>query len=81
MSQYIIMQYTISKLDVNKLHDGSVVFIFGSPASGKSWLIKDLLWHKQHNGSRTDNVEDCIFWYKAESHPDFEMIARCETAT
>jgi hypothetical protein len=42
------MQYTVSKLNVNKLYDGSVIFIFGDPASGKSWLIKDLLWHKQH---------------------------------
>jgi len=42
------MDYHISKLDLNKLYDDSSVFIFGGKASGKSWLIKDLLWHKQH---------------------------------
>jgi len=42
------MMHIISKLDLNKVYDDSVVFIFGCKASGKSWLIKDLLWHKQH---------------------------------
>jgi hypothetical protein len=26
-----------------------------------------------HNGSKTNKLEDCVFWYKAEGHPDFKI--------
>ena len=29
-----------------------------------------------HNGSKTNKLEDCVFWYKAEGHPDFKIGSR-----
>lgn len=29
-----------------------------------------------HNGSKTNKLEDCVFWYKAEPHPDFKIGSR-----
>jgi len=29
-----------------------------------------------HNGSKTNKLEDCVFWYKAERHPDFKIGSR-----
>jgi hypothetical protein len=29
-----------------------------------------------HNGSKSNKLEECVFWYKAETHPDFKMGAR-----
>lgn len=26
-----------------------------------------------HNGSKSNKLEDCVFWYKAEPHPDFKI--------
>ena len=26
-----------------------------------------------HNGAKTNRIEDCVFWYKAEPHPDFKI--------
>jgi hypothetical protein len=29
-----------------------------------------------HNGSQSNRLEECVFWYKAESHPDFKIGPR-----
>lgn len=29
-----------------------------------------------HNGSKTNRIEDCVFWYKATTHPDFKIGSR-----
>jgi hypothetical protein len=29
-----------------------------------------------HNGSKTNRLEDCVFWYKAAPHPDFKIGSR-----
>ncbi len=29
-----------------------------------------------HNGSKTNRLEDCVFWYKAQPHPDFKIGSR-----
>lgn len=29
-----------------------------------------------HNGSQSNRLEDCVFWYKAEPHPDFKIGPR-----
>ena len=29
-----------------------------------------------HNGSKTNKIEDCVFWYKAELRPDFKIGSR-----
>ena len=29
-----------------------------------------------HNGSKTNKLEDCVFWYKAAMHPDFKIGSR-----
>ncbi len=29
-----------------------------------------------HNGSHSNKLEDCVFWYKAEPHPDFKIGPR-----
>jgi len=29
-----------------------------------------------HNGSKTNRIEDCVFWYKAQPHPDFKIGSR-----
>ena len=29
-----------------------------------------------HNGSKTNRIEDCVFWYKAAPHPDFKIGSR-----
>jgi hypothetical protein len=29
-----------------------------------------------HNGSKTNRIEDCVFWYKASPHPDFKIGSR-----
>lgn len=29
-----------------------------------------------HNGAKTNKIEDCVFWYKAASHPDFKIGSR-----
>lgn len=29
-----------------------------------------------HNGSKTNRIEDCVFWYKATPHPDFKIGSR-----
>ena len=29
-----------------------------------------------HNGSKTNKIEDCVFWYKAMPHPDFKIGSR-----
>jgi hypothetical protein len=29
-----------------------------------------------YNGSKTNRIEDCVFWYKAESHEDFKIGSR-----
>jgi len=29
-----------------------------------------------HNGAKTNKIEDCVFWYKAEPHPDFKIGSR-----
>jgi hypothetical protein len=29
-----------------------------------------------HNGSKSNKLEDCVFWYKAEPHPDFKIGAK-----
>jgi hypothetical protein len=29
-----------------------------------------------HNGSKTNKIEDCVFWYKAQAHPDFKIGSR-----
>jgi hypothetical protein len=29
-----------------------------------------------HNGSKSNKLEDCVFWYKAESHPEFKIGCR-----
>ena len=29
-----------------------------------------------HNGSKTNKLEDCVFWYKAMPHPDFKIGSR-----
>lgn len=29
-----------------------------------------------HNGSKSNRLEDCVFWYKAENHPEFKIGAR-----
>jgi len=26
-----------------------------------------------HNGAKTNKIEDCVFWYKAQSHSDFKI--------
>ena len=26
-----------------------------------------------HNGAKTNRIEDCVFWYKAEIRPDFRI--------
>jgi len=26
-----------------------------------------------HNGAKTNKIEDCVFWYKAASRPDFKI--------
>jgi len=55
------MDIALSKLDLNKVYDFSVIFVFGGKASGKSWFIKDLLWHKQcipHGTIIADNHSD-----------------------
>ena len=26
-----------------------------------------------HNGSKSNKLEECVFWYKADSHPDFKL--------
>jgi len=37
----------LSKFDMSKIPDDCVVLFIGRRGTGKSWLIKDLLWHKQ----------------------------------
>jgi hypothetical protein len=39
--------HSISKFDIHKVCDDSIL-IYGSKGCGKSWLIKDLLWHNRH---------------------------------
>lgn len=29
-----------------------------------------------HNGSKSNRLEDCVFWYKAETRPDFKIGSR-----
>ena len=29
-----------------------------------------------HNGSKTNRIEDCVFWYKAQTRPDFKIGSR-----
>jgi len=29
-----------------------------------------------HNGAKTNRIEDCVFWYKAEPHADFKIGSR-----
>lgn len=29
-----------------------------------------------HNGSKTNKIEDCVFWYKAATRPDFKIGSR-----
>ena len=29
-----------------------------------------------HNGAHTNKIEDCVFWYKAQPHPDFKIGSR-----
>jgi hypothetical protein len=29
-----------------------------------------------HNGSKSNKLEECVFWYKAEQHPDFKLGSR-----
>jgi hypothetical protein len=29
-----------------------------------------------HNGAKTNKIEDCVFWYKAQPHPDFKIGSR-----
>jgi hypothetical protein len=29
-----------------------------------------------HNGAKTNRIEDCVFWYKAQPHPDFKIGTR-----
>jgi hypothetical protein len=29
-----------------------------------------------HNGSKTNRIEDCVFWYKAATRPDFKIGSR-----
>ena len=29
-----------------------------------------------HNGSKTNKIEDCVFWYKAQSPPEFKIGSR-----
>ena len=29
-----------------------------------------------HNGSKTNRLEDCVFWYKAQPRPDFKIGSR-----
>jgi hypothetical protein len=29
-----------------------------------------------HNGAKTNRIEDCVFWYKAASRPDFKIGSR-----
>lgn len=29
-----------------------------------------------HNGAKTNRIEDCVFWYKANPHPDFKIGSR-----
>ena len=29
-----------------------------------------------HNGSKSNKLEECVYWYKAESHPDFKLGSR-----
>ena len=29
-----------------------------------------------HNGAKTNRIEDCVFWYKADMHPDFKIGSR-----
>jgi hypothetical protein len=29
-----------------------------------------------HNGSKSNKLEECVFWYKAEEHPDFRIGPR-----
>ena len=26
-----------------------------------------------HNGAKTNKIEDCVYWYKAQPHPDFKI--------
>jgi hypothetical protein len=26
-----------------------------------------------HNGAKTNKIEDCVFWYKAATRPDFKI--------
>jgi hypothetical protein len=28
-----------------------------------------------HNGSKSNNLEDQVYWYKASAHPDFKLCA------
>ena len=29
-----------------------------------------------HNGSKSNRLEECVFWYKAETHPEFKIGSR-----
>ena len=42
------MNLNLKKFDMNMVKDDSVVALVASRGSGKSFLIKDLLYHKQH---------------------------------
>ena len=37
----------LSKFNMTMIPDDSVVLFIGRRGTGKSWLIKDLMWHKQ----------------------------------
>ena len=41
------MSYSLRKFDMNKIKDGSTVLILGKRGTGKTTLVKDILYHKR----------------------------------
>ena len=41
------MNLRLSKFNMNMIPDDGVVLFIGRRGTGKSWLIKDLMWYKQ----------------------------------
>lgn len=41
-------EFQVKKWDPSKMRDNATILILGKRASGKTTLIKDILWHKRH---------------------------------
>ena len=56
----------LRKFDIKGIKDGSAVVFIGKRDTGKSFLVKDLLYHKQKLPRLTLRKRTmCVIWYVA----------------